>query len=417
MNINKDKKYVLKYLSLISILLLHIFIFACNDKIQSEDIPTPKIRLKVIRVIDKRFPEVDSKNLKVLLNSAKDTLKMKFGIENIEFEDEGIIKIQDFFRMNLKPDKNLERWFKQKRYDIYNPSKMEHLKPGMVNYLQNWKLDDLKIFLPDNAKDKVKSYEDLIEAMIPFYDARISELKKIKLDNGGYLINKNYALYQSFCYWQLLMYTQDKYDIVITNGIIINDDFGKPAVHSLLHNAMIGGFAIHNIKREYGRVTLWSMFKSITKIDYFRKTRGFDADEELTYKINGAFGLAHEIGHMLFFIPDFYDEELGCLMNTNQETLNYLEGYKILMESKPSCEKELEYVNARLSEFRGDIYYDKKLYKEAIEEYQKVLDNMPQFNEAPPNYFLKLHYRLFECYSKTGDDEKAEYYFEKYLSK
>lgn len=408
----KCKIFSLSKIVFITTLFLFILFipkyYHTQGSLECEDL---KFRLSVVRVIDERIGNISDENFKILLQSTSSMLKSKFGINEIEFEDKGIIFIEDFFNSRKDTFKIYESWIDEKRFDMYREDDIKRFEAKMEEHLKNWSLDELKSYLIDNKG--INTHKDLVRKIIPIYLSKAEELKSIKLNNKEFLFDKKYFKYHSFVYWQILMWSEKDYDIVLTNAPIINDDLSEPAIHSLLGKLVIGGSAIHNNSRKYGRVAIWSVFKPTTKIKFFSKWYSY-YPLGIIYEANGGYGLAHELGHMLFYIPDFYDEPDGCLMNNSPGILNYIQGYKKLRAYKLPCHKELVYVKSRIKVLRGDCYVQNREFKKAVDEYISAINEMPDLlMEAPPNYLSKLYRKASDCYRILGDLKNANLYRKK----
>ncbi|RKY00335.1 MAG: hypothetical protein DRP55_05940 [Spirochaetes bacterium] len=216
------------------------------------------------------------------------------------------------------------------------------------------------------------------------------------------------------------MWYQDKYDIVISNCLIVYDDITKPYPHAVLRYAKVGGSSFESPERKIfgGTSAMVNLFEMLTDIPYFEKPyqKGKITQKEWN-GIVGRFILAHEIGHALYLIPDVYNHPKGCLMDSSVQTMDYYQGYLLLKKYPIQCPMCQPYVTAREHHLLADYLMKEGKYNDAIYEYKLAKKMTPVKLDIDYNkYISKINYKIAFCYYKLNNEKKSLQYIKKSLS-
>jgi len=380
-----------------------------------------EIKLKVVYLEDKRLPSITQKDIKEILEEAKNELQIKFGINYVNFDYSGIKPISIFFNKNLNKNDKYYKNLSLTRYKLFsNEISYEGKKEEILKFLKQWKLWDIKKFFSEDVQKNLNNYEDVMKELYKIYFEKLKILENLKLSNGKFLIDRENNDFNSYINWVVAMNNQDEYDILFTNTIIVYDDILHPYPHAVLRYAKVGGSSFDSPKRMvfYGRAAMVNLFEMLTDIDYFKKDESEkNIDRSLWNKIIGSFILAHEIGHALFLIPDVYDHPKQCLMDSSYETMNYYEGYKILKQYPFSCLKCEVYINARENFFLAENFFKNNNYEEAINYYRLSAKMTPEKLDVDYNsYISDIYYKIGNCFFLLNDYNNARSYLEKSLN-
>lgn len=307
---------------------------------------------------DERIEKLNSDDVREILQESLNMLEKKFGHISISFE---IIKegnLEDFFTEARQKYPRFNGWI-SKTYLLMNSNEeswqktFEKRKPQIIRFLkENWELQDL------NNYYKAKNYEHFTDKLIETYIEKLKKLKTYKMKNQENLFSKNPYLH-SYKAWEKLMEYQDSYDIILTNTILVYDDFLKPYPHVVFKHAKVSGGSFESPYREgflAGVSSFSSVFELYSQEPYFlgEKTANIASlTKEFMNKAIGGYLMAHELGHQIFWIPDVYNHPAGCLMDTKIENLEIGDGYNQLLKGYPVCLECQKYVRARNELFAG----------------------------------------------------------------
>lgn len=408
-----------KILSVCSILISLIFLSKVNAQ-TSELPPDFNITLNVIYLKDSRLPTISENDIKEILQEAKDELNIKLGVNYINFKYMGIQPINIFFSKFLNKNSSYYKELNQSRYNLFSGSiPYNSNREKIKEFLKQWKLWDLKNFFPQEIQARINNYDDVIDELFKVYLEKLKILENLKSKEGYFLIDRKNNEYNSYINWLVATFFQDIYDIIITNTIIVYDDFLHPYPHAVLRYAKVGGSSFDSPKREpfFGRSAMVNLFEMLTDIDYFKERyKNKSIDKSLWNKIIGSFILAHEIGHALFLIPDVYDHPKQCLMNSAYETMDYFEGYKLLKDYPYICPKCEVYVKARENYFLGELEFKNKNYENAIHYYRLCAKMTPEKLDVDYNqYISSIYFKIGNIYYLLNQNNDAKFYLDKAL--
>lgn len=304
-----------------------------------------KVTLELVQAYDMRFPTLSETDVKQVVDEAKRMIRTKLGggVE-LDFHDNGAMTLDELFGgVNYRQQqgalyKNVLPW----KYDIdlgenapiLLNSKKDY-EEEVLTFLHRWDLTSLAHFFPDR---KIESYGDAFYALMATYHEKVRWLKTLKTKSGEYVLIRPYAPYQSQVEWMGYAEAQDKYDVIITNTLIVLDNMIRPYPHGICKHGKIGGQSMYSPRRQAlnGRSLLVNIFEDYGDVTGISPPVD-DRPRELKNKSVGGYFLAHEFGHVFFLLPDFYDHGGGCLMNSSLEASSSAEGYRLLSQSDSPC--------------------------------------------------------------------------------
>lgn len=373
------------------------------------------INIKTVYLVDNNLPTLSIKDIQEIINEGYNEFNIKFGTNDFKFQFLGIKPLNTFFKKNLKRNDPYYQDLTKKQYTLFSDTmNYKPFQNEILEFLKQWKLWDLKNFFPKEIQEKISTYEEIIPYLYQEYLNKIKILENIKQKNNKYLIHRKNNLYNSYINWLAVMREQDAYDLVISNTIIVYDAFTQPYPHAVLRFAKVGGSSFESPKRPTfdGTTAMINLFEMLTDIPYFKQDPSLKKlSRSLWNKIIGRYILAHEMGHMIFFIPDVYDHPQGCLMDSSMENLDYYAGYKVLVQYPIQCPKCQPYVTARIHHFKGDQLFNKKDYENAAYEYKLTKKMTPEKLDIDYNSYMSLlNYKMAKCYIELKDKSSAQSY-------
>ena len=212
-----------------NLILFSIFLFVLINAACANKESTDTIKLRAVWVISEHSKPLTKEEELWIKNIKKfyfDEAHVK-----LEFQNVGKIKVNDFFSEefdHLPKSPKLEEFrsnFEQGDFDFN--------KEKIINNLKRIGLNNLKEIAPDN---KIRNYEDI------YYRARKNYLGELSLFNKS--IDRQNLKYHSATNWLYIMQNTQKYDLIITNELIINDSYDPSSSVTMLHGALALGFAV-----------------------------------------------------------------------------------------------------------------------------------------------------------------------------
>jgi hypothetical protein len=225
--------------------------------------------------------------------------------------------------------------FKISEKEFFNLSNKH--KESTLKFMKQWKLSSFKSYFP---KEKISSYGDAWKLLMKTYFDKLQFLKSLKTKNGEQLLNLKGLPEQSNFEWMWAVDSQENYDLIITNGLIVADVIDKPYLHAVMKHAKIGGSGFTSYKRR--NIEGYSMM--VNTIEFFGNIKGISTENKsltrsFKNKAVGGFFIAHEFAHIFYYIPDQYEHGSHCLMNSAYEDMDYVEGYNKLISQTKLCKK------------------------------------------------------------------------------
>ncbi|MBU1076913.1 MAG: hypothetical protein KKH98_06435, partial [Spirochaetes bacterium] len=365
---------------------------------------------------------VSFEDIEEIIKEAKLELWTKFGATNLYFNYIGVKSLEPFFNDNLKTADELYKEMEKGKLPLF-AKKIEYVphKSQIIQFLNQWKLWDLKEFFDKETQEKIKKYEDVLPFLYDEYLNKLDKLRTLKTESGNYLIDRRNNLHNSYVNWKAAMNIQKDYDIIISNTLIVYDDYLYPYPHAVLRYAKVGGSSFESPQRNVfdGTTAMVNLFEMLTPLDYFKTEHAYkDIPRVYWNKIIGRYIMAHEMGHMIYLIPDVYDHPKGCLMDSSMENMDYVAGYEYLVKYPIECPKCQPYVTARNEHFAGDKLFQEKKYNEAIYVYKLALKMTPKKLDIDRDQYISLiEYKIARSYFELQDKKMTLFYLKNALQK
>lgn len=367
----------------------------------------PVLTLEVVRAFDDRLPKLTDDDMKQILDTARAIIRTKLSDEiDVEFHDNGEIPLDQLFK---SVDYTNTDSYKQDAARKYNRAegtnaaifKSDEYRRQVKSFLKQWDIKSLANFFPGK---KTENYDDAFDNLMAVYHDKIKWQDTLKTKEGAPLVIHPEAPYQSYVEWKELMFAQDKYDIVLTNGLITYDYLPQPYPHSVTKHAKVGGSSFISPKREplLGRSLMVNIFEDYSGVEGISPAES-DIPRDTRNKIVGAYYFAHEFGHAFFYLVDVYDHPASCLMNSTPG-MSDEEGYKLLVSDPHPCPKCRPWIDARLASFKAAIAYRAGDYKTAGPLYLEAAKSTPRdVDDSYENIIVSLCSKANDAFSKTGN--------------
>ncbi|MBN1960473.1 MAG: hypothetical protein JW841_05965 [Deltaproteobacteria bacterium] len=354
---------------------------AANHKSSKNITPVnnPELLLTVLIANDPEFKEVSDTDAQVILHEAQKTVADKLSFAHLKFKIVGHTNVKNFLD-TYAPDGNAcVNNFEPLRVRPNIRSAQSIDQKYVINFLSHWKLEELKAFFPSNVQAELSSYEIIAQKLQAEHDKKIALLKNFKLANGASLLSEKHADERSYVRWICAMRKQNVADLILTNAFILYDLGSEPFPHTVFQKCKVGGAALQSPSRRAmrGRAMFSSTFSMFTEIPFFKEDGLDKLSHQERLNVIGAFILAHELGHAIFRLPDFYDHPKECLMTTKYET-GYIDGYYLLKQHPGACPACAPWVKAREHVFKADQALANGDNSTAIAELKEAIRTTPK---------------------------------------
>ena len=367
--------------------------------------PTHTITLEVIRAFDPRLPTLSDEDMKEVFEETRKIVTAKLGTSlDLVFHDSGTIPSDELFKdkkyQNTKFYKSHASWKYYLCQEDYVFGDTDY-KAYVTDFLKRWDLNSLRDFFPDK---KIENYDDVYRNLIDTYRKKTRWLNTLETKEGDLVLRNPLSPDQSFFEWKAFMREQNKYDLFITNQLVVDDNLAELYPHSITKHAKIGGMSVESPTRKAldGHSVMVSILEEYGEIDGIGHKR--QTPKEIKNKILGGFYLAHEIGHAFFLIPDAYDHGDSCLMNSSFECLDPLQGYTLLIRDMSMCPKCWPWVLAKETLIKAEIAYAEKEFGRAAILYITAANSTPEQIDGDYNgYIKKLYDKALQSYEKAED--------------
>jgi len=367
------------------------------------------LHLDVLLVNDPDFPPVTPSDAAAILKAAKATLSDKLAFDNLDFAVVGSTSVAQF----------LDRWVETEpsclqqlnvhrvRPDGRRPSQVP--KDVVMRFLERWEVDALRAFFPEELRERLKTYDDIYAALVAEFERKLDLIAGFHLPNGKSLLAADRIDQRSYVRWICAIRHQDQADLILTNAFILYDLGSEPYPHSIFAKNKVGGASLFSETRTAigSRAVFGSTFSMVTNIDFFREegVETLTADERLA--VIGTFIVAHELGHAVFKIPDFYDHPRECLMTTRYET-GYVSGYRNIEKYPGACPMCQPYVEAKRHVFRAAAARRDGRFAVALHELKQAIRQTPKHIDGSYlRYVATLSVKVAELYASQGNLAQA----------
>lgn len=291
-----------------------------------------QIRLKTVYLHDQRFPSLPEEQLALSFRYALDAIRDEFQATNVSFTDIDTIEIEDYFRRIVG---NRQSPFLS--LALFGREPDPQLSEAQKEILGYYPIEELRAAVPKSASDLILDYESYYRWLLGEWIRKRDSFKSFTV-NGQPIVQRNTVAYQTHTGWRLMFSLQKAYDVFITNVPVFFDSLDIPIPHGVLIPRLVqSGFANESAGAP-GGAGVALMVSTIT----FLNVPGLvyeDVSPELVPKTLGIYLLAHELGHMLFLLPEHYDHPVHCLMNTPPANWDRATAVKSFQSHKGPCPK------------------------------------------------------------------------------
>jgi tetratricopeptide (TPR) repeat protein len=368
-----------------------------------------KLALDVILVNDPDFPPVSEKDAAAILEEARETVADKLGFAGLSFRLLGSTSTRAFLDEHAPLHSPCLASFEAVRVRPSGRRARDVPLSSVVQFLSRWKVEELRAFFPEGDRKRLADYETIGKRLLEEFDRKIDLISSFTEKDGASLLAPERIDERSYVRWVCAMRDQDEADLVLTNAFILYDLGSEPYPHSIFQKCKVGGASLLSPKRHAmrGRAMVSSTFSMMTDIPFFQE----DGLETLLprerFDVIGAFIVAHELGHALFKLPDFYDHPKECLMTTKYET-GYVSGYWYLKASPGACPACAPWVAAKSHVFLADSARAAADYQSAIDELKEAIRATPKHIDGSyKRYLADLSSEVADLYVAKGDVAEA----------
>lgn len=339
--------------------------------------------VKVVQVFNPKLPKLTEKQLRKTLSEARFLVKKKFGAR-IRFLNKGKISVKDLFEKHVNDYPKEISKIALKESDIFGSEK------GLVSVskaetIEQWSLmgmPSLRKFFQTHPACIPGTFEDIFECIKPFYEQTKMTLRNLKLNPSSPYFKFYPFEYDSSSYWLLMADYEKRWDVMITNQALIWDspDIGA---FSMTYKGVASGITSMGVTIGERRSLVVSMFPFYSGSPFFEERAGYPSDALKPHLLGEI--LAHELGHLLFFMPD--DSEIqkpGCLMYRDWKTMQdaYRHG---LIHNTSACPFELGWVTLAAA-------VEKWKQKRALSSAKSIQKIEQKFRDAPWQFLLRIAY-------------------------
>lgn len=372
--------------------------------------PPARLRLDVLLVNDPDFPPVTAADAEAILSAAEATLADKLAIQEVDFGVTGETSIAEFFASTAAQDAECRQRFDTFRVHPHGRQPRTVPKRDVLKFLQRWEVDELRAFFPEPQRAALGNYDAIYDAVMDTFTAKLKLIAGFTLANGKSLLAPESMEYRSYVRWICAMRFQDRADLVLTNAFVLYDLGSEPYPHSIFQKNKVGGASLLSNKRQAigDRAMFGSTFSMVTELPFFREegVETLSAREKLA--VVGAFIVAHELGHAVFKLPDFYNHPPECLMTTKYET-GYVSGYEDIKKHPGACAECQPWVEAKRHVFRARALGAAGRRLDAIEELKQAIRKTPkQIDGSYLLYIAGLTVDVAALYAEEKDLQQAK---------
>ena len=367
------------------------------------------VTLHVVRVLDSELATITDRDMSTILAVAKETLAEKLEFSGLRFVDHGAITVEQFFARYFDPHGACAQRLAPWRYDPWSEPDFDAARPDMLRFLKRWGLDELRSFFPPEKARGITSYEVLLDKLIPVYRHKVAIIRQLRLTSGLGLFAPAKAPMRSYVNWICAVRAQDRYDVILTNEFLLYDLITEPYPHSIFKKCKVGGASLRSPTRTAmpGRALFASTFGMESDLPFFAEDPDNTLSRTERQRITGMFILAHELGHALFKLPDFYDHPPQCLMTTRAET-DYISGYRDLLKHPGPCPSCRPYIAARQEYFNARELLAKGRFDEAIAAFKRVVKQTPKHIDGSYRaYLADIGVNIATAFWRAGHRTKA----------
>lgn len=371
--------------------------------------PAAGLHLEVLLLNDADFPPVTQEQAQVILREARATLADKLGFNDVTFHLRGPMPVETFLQRQLAHAEACLTSFAP--YQIFpGMHRAIDTPPAVVErFLSRWSVEALQAFFPPAQRAELTGYPVIGARLLEELDRKVQRIAGFTLKNGASLVAPESIDKRSYVRWICAMREQDEADLVLTNAFILYDLASEPYPHTVFQKCKVGGASLSSPKRRpiRGRAVVASTFSMVTDLPFFQEegVGTLTAAEHLA--VTGTFIVAHELGHAVFKLADFYDHPRQCLMTTKFET-GYVSGYRDLKALPGACPMCEPYVAAKRFIFAADAARAAGRFGDAVNHLRDAIRATPKHIDGSyVHYMADLSVEIAELYALQENAEEA----------
>lgn len=368
-----------------------------------------EVTLHVVRVLDDELPPISDQDMALILAVARETLAEKLSFDQLRLVDHGVLSAERFFADN-PPSAECRARLAPLRFDPWAEPDFAALRPQMLAFLQRWQLPALRAYFPADQAGGLDTYDALLDRLLPAYRQKVRAIRDLRLPSGRSLLAPDKAELRSYVGWICVLAAQARYDLILTNQFVLYDLASEPYPHSVLKKCKVGGASLRSPARGAlaGRALFASTFGMETDVPFLAEDPGRTLSRAERQRVTGMFILAHELGHALFKLPDFYDHPPQCLMTTTAES-DYLAGYRQLQAHPGPCPACKVYVDARRLYFQALAQIERGQYAAAIAALKQVVAQTPKHIDGSyRTYLADIGVHIARAHFLAGQPEEGQ---------
>lgn len=375
-------------------------------------VEAPRLQLQVRVVEDPDFPPLEPKLIQAALKAAKREFALRFDAKPPRFVLLSRESAADYLKARIDPKAEGCAPLLKARYRGQSADELLPFQNKAMRFFRRWPLESLTGFLPGAAKTSTPTYSTVYAHYKRYYPARVEALKRLKTPKGSPLYQSKLTQGRSFVGWLCALKNEREADVVLTNSFILADLMSEPHPHAALGKAKVGGIAASNPYRApLGRqVLLASTFGIDTPLSELSEVNGQPPSPDERAELLGTYLLAHELGHALFGLLDFFDHPESCLM-TSRPGESYREGLAHLHAHPNACPRCQPWVKARKSLELGRSYLAQNAPDRALRELRHAIRKTPrQFHGSRRARLAEAAALSALAYDMKGDASTAQRY-------
>jgi hypothetical protein len=368
-----------------------------------------RLTLEVLLVNDADFPEVTAEAAEAILSQARTTLADKLSFGTLEFRVTGSESVASFMDRNVGVDDACVKEFEPLRV-LPGSRPAKNVDPKLVRrFLSQWSVESLAAYFPEAERAGLTSYEALTDKLLAEFDRKVASVAGFKLANGASLLDPKRLRERSYVNWICALRNQDDADLILTNELVLYDLASEPYPHSIFAKCKVGGASLASPRRRaiYRRAVFASTFSMVTDLPFFQEEGAAALKPEERLTVIGTFIVAHELGHAVFKLPDFYDHPPECLMTTKFET-GYVSGYLDLLAHPGPCPLCQPWVDAKRHVFLAEEAHKGGKYEAAIDHLRAAIKGTPKHVDGNyRRYIADLSVMVADNFISLGKTKEA----------
>lgn len=340
---------------------------------------------------------------KDFLKAARLVVRKKFGIK-IDWKIIDPVDSRElFFRAR---DSTALHWAQKMKFDLESEALPEVMARGL-DFLAEIRSQDLISFFPSLADKGQNLDETKLRQKVQVLLAEAMSKKAKKLQS--FLGPKLRGDQNSAMAWMAACYEDSRAEVYITPAALLYDDQSRPHPHRIMAAGPMGGTSLEIKSGGFheGRGVLVSSFWSVETAGLLRGDGTASMGKRQKAELLGKYILGHELGHMIFKIPDFYDHPDECLMTTRPSDMDPISGLKRLDMNPGRCPKCQPYISMMVQHWKGEESRQKQDWDLARRYFEKALALAPDKLDGGATFPSKIYLRLMDVYLALERIDKA----------